>query len=146
MVKNTSGKLWARKNAGKLIKERCLTKSLNRSWPWWMLPETNKFEFGMIYLQMATQSRWYRRTPIQIQAHLSFNAPAGCTLAQIIVNWDCLQKIRQGTKQTRGLPKISVLLALGLAAIKPPYGWQNQTTGTHCLGKREQWNHNIMFD
>ena len=37
--------------------------SLNRSWPWWMLPATNKFEFGMMHLQnMETHSPWHRRS------------------------------------------------------------------------------------
>ena len=40
---------WANKNE-KLIKEHCppLEISLNRSWPWWLLPSTNKVEFDII--------------------------------------------------------------------------------------------------
>ena len=155
--------------------------SLNCSWPWWLLPETNKFEFGMIYLQIEIHSHWHRRTRIQIQAHLSCDDTAGllpqnhhdkqksslrsmqalgssglvpvssCAhyfqgpAMQANKNRDCSHKIRQGTQESTGIPKIGVLIAWGLAAIKPPYGRQNQTTGTHSLGKRVQWNlHNML--
>ena len=150
MVKNTSGKLWARKNAGKLIKEHCLVREMSL-----IVRDLDDCFQKQILSCLAWYICKWKHTHIDIEEHASRPGASKLwwhrwTYASSIHHdkqkSSCSHKIRQGTQETTGIPKINVLLAWGLAAIKPPYGRQNQTTGTHCLRKRVQWNHNIMFD
>ena len=66
---------------------------------------------------------------IRIQAHLSYDDTAGRTLAQ---NHRDKQKIRQGTQETIGPLKISVLLAWGARS-------------NNLLLYKKTWNNNRML-
>ena len=152
MVKNTSGKLWARKNAGKLIKEHCLVREMSL-----IVRKLDDCFQKQILSCLIWHDIFANGNTLTLTSKNTHPDPGASklwwhrwTYASSIHHdkqkSSCSHKIRQGTQETTGIPKINVLLAWGLAAIKPPYGRQNQTTGTHCLRKRVQWNHNIMFD